>query len=782
MQSRLDGGLPAKLSQGPRTGYDLSRMGAGASRGPNGKKKLEAAPWSNTFPAPGATLDLDFANNRGWVRGLGQGGVMDGITFTRASNGTFVGPDGLLAGSGGNAGALGVNLLTFPQDFENAAWTKTNAAVSTNVAVAPDGTYTADNIVPNTTNGIHLVAQNGGLTTGQAAIATVYVKKGGYRYFVLYTAYGAGGNNIISVFDLDTVSVVSASGSGASPVGAISDAGDGWFRVSLSFVSQFTGARAVAFGPLSDSTFTTYSGDGTSGIFIWGAQLELGSTATPYYPTNIGVPRFDWAGTGVVARKNRFAFTEAFNTGTWIRIAASVVANDAIAPDGTQTADKLIANNGTAAGTKILEQSSFGAGVYTASVYAKAAGFSSFRISGGPAFGELTFNLSTGTVVSGGGMTATITDIDDGWYRCGITWSALDARLEIRTDQIGDGVSGIYLWGAQLELGSTATEYTPVAQPTTNTPLRPTETCNGLLIEEARTNRLLWCRDATQANWTKTDITAAKDATGIDGVANAASSLTATADGGTCIQTITLASGSRTGSVYLKRITGTGAVQVSLDGSTWSTVDLSADEWRRIALSGTVTNPVVGIRLAVSGDAVAMDFGQVEDGAFATTPVLTTTATATRSADFATMPTAQQPTWFDPGYGTIYAAGAIRPTADGLPLVGLGVGTGSLYRVGSNPTTVLSWWSGSALLTTANSAVWADGVRVAGSFNSSGRSLCLNGGPVAETASTLPYTGIFNIGRNANNVLFANGTIKQITCFNRRFANAALQALTGPAT
>jgi hypothetical protein len=168
-------------------------------------------------------------------------------------------------------------------------------------------------------------------------------------------------------------------------------------------------------------------------------------------------------------------------------------------------------------------------------------------------------------------------------------------------------------------------------------PLRANPTSNGLLIEEARTNRLLWNRDATDAAWVKTDVTAAKDQTGIDGVANAASSLTSTADNGTCIQTITLASGSRTGSVFLKRITGAGNVQVSLDGSTWSTVDLSDTEWRRIVLSGTVTNPTVGIRLAVSGDAVAMDYGQVEDGAFATSPILTTTASVTRAVDSASL-------------------------------------------------------------------------------------------------------------------------------------------------
>jgi hypothetical protein len=89
--------------------------------------------------------------------------------------------------------------------------------------------------------------------------------------------------------------------------------------------------------------------------------------------------------------------------------------------------------------------------------------------------------------------------------------------------------------------------------------------------------------------------------------------------------------------VFLKRITGTGNIQVTLDGSTYSTVELSDTLWYRIVLSGSVTNPTVGIRLAVSGDAVAMDYGQVEDGLFVTSPILTTTATVTRSADVGTL-------------------------------------------------------------------------------------------------------------------------------------------------
>jgi hypothetical protein len=282
----------------------------------------------------------------------------------------------------------------------------------------------------------------------------------------------------------------------------------------------------------------------------------------------------------------------------------------------------------------------------------------------------------------------------------------------------------IDIWHPQMELGDVVTDYEANGeQLPTNTPLLPASTCNGLLIEESRANRILWCRDATQSNWTKTNVTAAKTATGIDGVANAASTLTATADNGTCVQTITLASGSRTASVYLKRITGTGNVQVSLDGSTWSTVDLSSTECRRIVLSGTVTNPVVGIRLATNGDAVAMDYAQVEDGAFATTPILTTTASATRSADVATCLPTVFPAGRSPVSNTLVAFGSLPRSKY--------ASSSTMFSYGASPRAYLSFSTGATsttlgvfdgvlgAATVSTSLPAGDFFALAGSFNRS---------------------------------------------------------------
>ena len=492
------GGL-AKLGEGVRANSDAKTQ-AGLSRGPNLSKKLINAAWTDTFPAQGATLDLDFANDRGFVRGIGQGKSMDAVTFTRASNGNYVKPDGTLS-SHANQGALGNNLLTFPQDFDNAAWSKNNATITTKAEIAPDNTLTANKLIETTGSSFgHYAAQ---LRTPQSGIDytfTAYLKAGERQHAFLYCDTGFG-NGAISV-NLAT-GIVTGSVFGSTTNEFCTDVGNGWFRVGFTRTSVSTVAGNFIIYTSQDGVFANraYTGDGTSGIFIWGAQLALGSSATEYFPTNIGQPRFDWASTA-----------------------------------------------------------------------------------------------STG-------------------------------------------------------LGTSASPYV--------IPLLANPTSNGLLIEEARTNRILWCRDATDAAWVKTNVTAAKDQTGIDGVANAASSLTATANDGTCIQTITLASGSRTGSVYLKRITGTGNIQVTLDGTTYSTVDLSASEWRRIVLSGTVTNPTVGIKLAVSGDAVAMDYGQVEDIPTLTceivsSPIYTTSATATRAADIATISGNTFNSFINRGKGTLY--------------------------------------------------------------------------------------------------------------------------------
>lgn len=159
----------------------------------------------------------------------------------------------------------------------------------------------------------------------------------------------------------------------------------------------------------------------------------------------------------------------------------------------------------------------------------------------------------------------------------------------------------------------------------------------GLRAETARTNVCLWNRDQTRAVWTKTNVTAAKDQVGIDGGVNAASSLTATSAGGTSLQSIANASSARVQSAFVRRIAGSGPIDMTMDGgATWTAIPVTST-WTQVKIPAqTLADPAVGFRIAASGDAIAVDAVQNENdntGDYATAPIFTTSNPAERDID-----------------------------------------------------------------------------------------------------------------------------------------------------
>lgn len=155
----------------------------------------------------------------------------------------------------------------------------------------------------------------------------------------------------------------------------------------------------------------------------------------------------------------------------------------------------------------------------------------------------------------------------------------------------------------------------------------------GITLQPALANVVLWNRDLTNAAWAKTSVTPVKDQVGVDGVANSASRITATAANGTCLQAITLASSQRFQTAYVMRLVGSGPIQMTTDGgTTWTNITVTAT-WTRVSIPAqTVTNPSVGFRIATSGDSIAVDLVQNETGAYATSPMPTTTASVSVNA------------------------------------------------------------------------------------------------------------------------------------------------------
>jgi hypothetical protein len=232
--------MPEKLIQGPFGGHELSARGTAVARASNKKKRLDAAAWSGTWPAPGSTLDLDFANNRGWVKGVGQGCVMDAITFTRASSATWVDSAGVLrTGAGtfpGTANAEGKNLRAFPQDFDNAEWSKSNAAIIPNTAIAPDGTLSADLLQENSTNNPHHILSGVSTVTGGTNFTlSVYAKPSGREWLAIQS----NGGSLSAYFNLAGSGSIGTVGSGVTA--NITAIENGWYRCSISAVAATTG-------------------------------------------------------------------------------------------------------------------------------------------------------------------------------------------------------------------------------------------------------------------------------------------------------------------------------------------------------------------------------------------------------------------------------------------------------------------------------------------------------------------------------------------------------------
>jgi hypothetical protein len=161
------------------------------------------------------------------------------------------------------------------------------------VAISPDGTQNAEKFVPNTTNGVHGIADitSQTITSGTTYTFSCFAKSDGgtnYPLIVLQldssTAWGATRNAIFNV--------VSGTIHGSAPSGVtmrIQDYGSGWYRFSATAtaVGSVTGQYQYRiYIPNSSATLTYAAASGnTEGVFVWGAQLETGSVATSYIPT-----------------------------------------------------------------------------------------------------------------------------------------------------------------------------------------------------------------------------------------------------------------------------------------------------------------------------------------------------------------------------------------------------------------------------------------------------------------------------------------------------------------
>lgn len=235
------------------------------------------------LPQPG--LRLDFT-----AGAYHPGGFGAGLTFTRGGTGSYTDATGVMRmaltdqprldynpATGAINGLLlegaASNLLLFSEQFEVASWLKSNAAIVANAGLAPDGQATADKLVPTTGLSQHRVEYATTIPAGQPYTFSAYVKAAGYGF--VWLRIGAAGSSIVS---LATGAV-----SPTATVTSVTNTGNGWWRVAITALSG--GSDTVRINALTGPVAADFSGDGSAGILVWGAQLEAGEAVTSYIPT-----------------------------------------------------------------------------------------------------------------------------------------------------------------------------------------------------------------------------------------------------------------------------------------------------------------------------------------------------------------------------------------------------------------------------------------------------------------------------------------------------------------
>jgi hypothetical protein len=257
---------------------------------------LQKQSQNTDFPNVRPSLDLRFALAKK---------LDPRITFTRGSTGTYFGPDGLMKTAGVNeprfdhdpisGQSLGLlieesrqNLLTYSEDFSDASWIKVSSSISTNQIASPDGLITAEKLVEDTANAQHFVLKT---RTGSNETVTFSVFcKAAERTRVFLQLSNSVNATAQVVYNLSTGTAGSPNSSNAdySNISASMIAyPNGWYRCILTATKGSVNTNNYpTISTVNNSGSAVYTGDGTSGIYIWGPQVEEGAFPTSYIPTS----------------------------------------------------------------------------------------------------------------------------------------------------------------------------------------------------------------------------------------------------------------------------------------------------------------------------------------------------------------------------------------------------------------------------------------------------------------------------------------------------------------
>jgi hypothetical protein len=720
----------------------------------------------------------------------------------------------------------------------SASWTNTRSTDTQNAGPDPFGGNAANKLIMDGTSANnHHILQSvlGRVKDNEVYTFSAYLKAAELDWAALRIKNQSTGGNVGAYFDLAN----GATGTVDAGVTAeISDVGGGWYRCSIThdiLQGAFNGTVFVYLAEANEDI--TIDGDSTSGIYTYGMQLEQSPYVTPYIPTTTSVASSGWEDIKGVLREDTNICLQSQAAGTtWTLARATQSANVTTAPDGTTTADKIMAS--TDDNTHKLTQSiAVVAGkTYTFSAYIKAAEEDEiyFDIStvAFPGASTAYFDVGDGTVgtVGAGADSTAIQDAGNGWYRCSITTTA-DATgandfglWTVATGEdnsyIGNASDGIYVWGMQLEAHHEATPYIPTTTAAVSAYRHVTPP--GLLVEEARTNSATYSEDWSHANWVKaTGVTISANDTAAPNGTVTADFMEETADTNAhqTNQAFTFTAAAYTWSAYVKPVSRQWIRLMMYDGTTFSTayfdltnevvgtfsagvtgdIEVLPNGWYRIWMSDVQLAAAGGVyingALADSGvDTYAGEaakgynlFGaQLELGAFPTSYIPTTTIAVARNADVVST---TDVSWYNSAASTLYTKASqpvLSSNAENHAVNISDASTSDRHLHWKDATTVAQQFSQS---TTGDNSNLVSGVSYVAGVDLLSASALAHNDLEYYVSGTRTGTGdqavdipvgvtTLNVGSDQGGANQWNGHIAEIRYYNTRKPNAYLEDLS----
>ena len=180
---------------------------------------------------------------------------------------------------------VGQNLWTYSEEWDQTVWFKsqlntTGTPSYIDVETAPDSTLTADKIIENTTSASHLTSRQLLVTSGITYYASIYLKSGG-RDAKVTSAISS-----LATYEVDVDLTNGTLSNNTFPITPLLESvGNGWYRLKFQVTAANTQTRTVMSIITMNGTSTNYLGDGTSGVYVWGAQVNNNGQYMPYYKT-----------------------------------------------------------------------------------------------------------------------------------------------------------------------------------------------------------------------------------------------------------------------------------------------------------------------------------------------------------------------------------------------------------------------------------------------------------------------------------------------------------------